>query len=215
MEKFKRVEFEVSGKQALFSTPNSSMNGYKVSYLVPTYSAITGILENIYWKPTIKYVIEAVRVMHEIRTEEYSVLHLRETKRMKQQGIHEHLQPTYVNERLKASYTVLKDVKYQVRARFEFNEEREDLKEDRNVEKHSNMLQRSLKRGGRYDIWLGTTDCPGYVKPCKFGEDEGFYDNSGTITFEKMFHSFQYSNGRRVGINEFIEPVMKNGIIQF
>ncbi len=31
-----------------------------------------------------------------------------------------------------------------------------------------------IEKGGRQDIFLGTRECQGYVKPCKFGEGIGF-----------------------------------------
>jgi CRISPR-associated protein Cas5d len=62
------VEFEVSGKRALFSDPISRVGGEKTSYYVPTYEALKGILASVYWKPTIIWIIDAVRVMNPIQT---------------------------------------------------------------------------------------------------------------------------------------------------
>ncbi|MFP3442011.1 type I-C CRISPR-associated protein Cas5c, partial [Pantoea sp. SIMBA_133] len=76
-----------------------------------------------------------------------------------------------------ANYTYLKDVRYQVRAHFEFNKHRPDLAHDWNEGKHFNIMKRSLKAGGRRDIFLGTRECQGYVEPCEFGSGEGFYDD--------------------------------------
>ena len=36
---------------------------------IPTYEALKGITESIYWKPTIIWIIDAVRVMNPIQTE--------------------------------------------------------------------------------------------------------------------------------------------------
>lgn len=63
------VEFCVSGRYALFSDPITRVGGEKLTYQVPTYQALKGILESVYWKPTLLWVIDAVRVMNPIRTE--------------------------------------------------------------------------------------------------------------------------------------------------
>ena len=64
------VEFEVYGKYALFSDPITRVGGEKFSYQVPTYQALKGILESVYWKPTFIWVIDAVRIVNKIQTEE-------------------------------------------------------------------------------------------------------------------------------------------------
>lgn len=51
------VEFCVSGRYALFSDPITRVGGEKLTYQVPTYQALKGILESVYWKPTLIWVI--------------------------------------------------------------------------------------------------------------------------------------------------------------
>ena len=63
------VEFEVYGNYALFSDPIMRVGGEKCSYQVPTYEALKGILMSVYWKPTIIWYIDKVRVMNQIQTE--------------------------------------------------------------------------------------------------------------------------------------------------
>ena len=63
------VEFQVSGDYALFSDPVTRVGGEKCSYHIPTYEALKGILQSVYWKPTFVWIIDAVRVMNPIRTE--------------------------------------------------------------------------------------------------------------------------------------------------
>ncbi len=57
------VEFKVWGKYALFTDPITKIGGEKYSYQIPTYEALKGILSSVYWKPTIIWVIDKVRVM--------------------------------------------------------------------------------------------------------------------------------------------------------
>ena len=47
------ITFKVYGRMALFTDPITRMGGEKSSYAVPTYQALKGIVESIYWKPTI------------------------------------------------------------------------------------------------------------------------------------------------------------------
>ena len=195
------VEFEVYGKYALFTDPLTKLGGEKLSYQIPTYQAIKGIVESIYWKPTIMYVIDEIRIMKPIQMESKGVRPIE-----------------YGGGNTLANYTYLKDVCYQVRCHFVFNMNRPDLEFDRNEHKHHNILKRSVKAGGRRDIFLGTRECQGYVEPCVFGEGKGFYDDyEGEIHFGTMFHGFNYPD--ETGINELsvrlCQPVMKNGVIQF
>ena len=63
------IEYRVSGRYALFSDPVCRMGGEKLSYPVPTYQALKGITESCYWKPSILWIIDAVRVLNPVRTE--------------------------------------------------------------------------------------------------------------------------------------------------
>lgn len=171
------VQFEVYGDYALFTDPLTKIGGEKLSYSVPTYQALKGILESIYWKPTIMYIIDEVRVMNPIQMESKGVRPLKYN----------------TGENDLANYTYLRNVRYQVRAHFIFNPHRPDLAHDRIEGKHYSILQRSLKAGGRRDIYLGTRECQGYVEPCEFGSGEGYYDDDDRVHYlGTMVHGFNY-----------------------
>jgi CRISPR-associated protein Cas5d len=195
------VEFIVHGKYALFTDPVTKIGGEKFTYQIPTYQALKGIVESIYWKPTVIWYIDEVRVMNAIQTE---VKGLRPTKH------HE-------SSNELAYYTYLRNPSYQVRAHFEFNEHRTDLEHDRNENKHHNVAKRSVERGGRRDIYLGSRECQGYVEACEFSSGESYYDEYGEINFGSMFHGFNYPDetGRNELEARICIPVMKNGVIQF
>lgn len=194
------VTFKVYGKYALFTDPVTKIGGEKFSYPIPTYQALKGILESIYWKPTLIWHIDKLRVMKSIRT------HSRNVKPL-----------DYSDKHSLAIYTYLADVEYQVEAHFEWNMNRKDLESDRNEHKHHQVARRMIDRGGRRDIFLGTRECQGYVEPCKFGEDDGFYDHYGELAMDLMFHGFDYPD--ESGVNElharFWRPTMVDGIIAF
>lgn len=174
MDKPNVIEFCVSGRYALFTDPLSKTGGEKCSYQIPTYQALKGITESIYWKPTIVWVIDECRVMNLIRTESKGI------RPIKFNGGND-----------LAYYTYLQDVKYQVKAHFEWNENRDDLIHDRNENKHYDIAKRMVERGGRRDIFLGTRECQGYVEPCVFGEGNSEYQGMD-LSFGIMVHGITY-----------------------
>ncbi len=195
------IEFEVFGDYALFTDPLTKLGGEKLSYQVPTYQALKGIIESIYWKPTLLFIVDEVRIMKPIRMESKGIRPI-----------------DYGGGNTLANYTYLRDVRYQVRAHFIFNPHRPDMAYDRNEHKHHNILKRSLKAGGRRDIFLGARECQGYVEPCEFGSGEGFYDNyDGDIHFGTMVHGINYPDetGRNQMETRLWNPVMRDGIIRF
>ena len=198
------VEFQVSGDYALFSDPLTRVGGEKFSYQVPTYESLKGIMASIYWKPTIIWVIDKVRVLKPIQTE---VKGIRPIK--------------YFGGNDLSYYTYLKDCTYQVRAHFIWNENRPELKHDRIENKHHEIAKRSIIKGGRRDIFLGTRECQGYVEPCVFGTGAGAYDDINELGFGLMYHGITYADEAYSPETEnhmtanFWYPVMKNGIIDF
>ena len=194
------VEFEVYGKYALFSDPITRVGGEKFSYQVPTYQALKGILESCYWKPTLVWIIDAVRIMNKIQTEGKGI------RPITQNGGNE-----------LAYYTYLKEVRYQVLAHFEWNEKRSDLQNDRNENKHHNIAKHMIELGGRRDIFLGTRECQGYVEPCDFQTREGYYDGYGELHFGFMFHGMDYPDetGRKELGVRFWHASMQDGVIVF
>lgn len=198
------VEFSVKGRYALFTDVLTRAGGEKSTYMIPTYEALKGILQSIYWKPTLIWCIDSVRIMNPIRTVRKGIRPIK-----------------YGGGNDLAYYTYLEDVHYQVRAHFEWNENRPELEHDRNEHKHHNIAKRMIARGGRRDIFLGTRECQGYVEPCVFGEGEGAYDNCGEIPYSLMYHGITYadeatnSDDKGMMTVRFWNPVMKNGLIDF
>lgn len=199
------VEFQVFGEYALFSDPVNRVGGEKMSYQIPTYEAIKGVLHSIYWKPTFVWVVDEVRVMNRIQTESKGIRPIK-----------------YSSGKNDLSYyTYLKNCCYQVRAHFIWNENRPELEEDRNEHKHFLIAKRMIERGGRRDVFLGTRECQAYVEPCIFGNGSGDYDEISEIDFGMMYHGITYPDeaysDETAGMMSvrLWRAVMKNGIIQF
>lgn len=201
MEKIRnQIEFEVYGNYALFTDPLMKLGGEKLTYQIPTYQALKGIVESIYWKPSIIWYIDEIRVMNPIRMESKGIRPI-----------------DYSGGNTLANYTYLRDVRYKVLAHFEFNYNRKDLEGDFNEHKHHNIAKRCVKAGGRRDVYLGTRECQAYVVPCNFNEGKGHYDDIEEIHFGTMIHGINYPDetGKKEMEVRLWQPVMRRGIIKF
>lgn len=195
------IEFILTGRNALFTDPITRIGGEKTSYHLPTYEALKGVCKSIYWKPSIIWYIDKVRVINPIRTQ---------TKGMKPLRYHKDGNDL-------AYYTYLHDVAYQVQAHFEWNMHRPELEADRIDGKHYSIAKRMVDKGGRQDIFLGARECQGYVEPCEFGSGKGAYDHTDELGYGLVFHSFAYPD--ETGTDElhsrFWHAVMRFGVIEF
>ena len=124
------ITYRVWGRNALFTDPVTKIGGEKSSLQIPTPQSIKGITESIYWKPSIIWIVDEIRIMNPIQME---------GKGVRPVG--------YVGNDL-ARYTYLRDVEYQVRVHFVFNKNRPELKEDWNENKHYFIALRSWKGEG-------------------------------------------------------------------
>lgn len=199
-----QIEFKVTAKNALFSDPITRASGEKFSYQIPTYEALKGVVKSIYFKPTITWIVDEVRVMKPIQFTSKGIRPI-----------------NYSGGNTLSYYTYLCDVEYQVRAHFEWNLNHPELEYDRNEHKHYLIAKRMISRGGRRDVYLGTRECQAYVEPCEFGEGLGYYDDQETYPFSTMVHGLVYPDEYSVDeekdklVATFWTPVMKKGVIKF
>ena len=192
----KTLSFRVWGRYALFSDPLTRLGGEKSSLQIPTYAALRGVCESVYWKPCLLTVIDSVTLLNPIRTESKGIRPIK-----------------YNGGNDLSYYTYLKDPNYLVRFHYEFNPERPELKNDWNMNKHIAIFERSLKKGGRRDIFLGTRECQAYVEPA--GEHASCY--SGEMDFGLMYHSISYAdeNSDQVMRINLWHPHMEDGVIHY
>lgn len=203
MSQENNFEYEVWGRNALFTDVLVRGGGEKATYQVPTYQSLIGITESIYFKPTFIFVIDKVRIMNPIRVESKAMRPLDKSFSLDKNTL--------------SYYLYLRHVRYQVKCHLKWNMQRDDLKQDRNLKKHSAIFNRSLNRGGRRDVFLGTRDCQAYVKPQVFGTGTGAYDEEEERYLGTMFHGFNYPNetGNDMLSVRFWEPTMEHGVITF
>lgn len=191
----------VRGDRALFTNPATKGGSERSSYSVPTRQALQGIVDGIYHKPTFTNVITEVKIVNQIQTELHGVRAL----------LHD-----YSADLSYVSY--LSDVEYLVKFHFIWNESREDLIQDRQANKHEAIMERSIRKGGRRDVFLGTRECFALVD--KISQEE--YDNCPSyydgfsIDLGIMFHSFAYPIDKKTPLKSyFAKTVMENGVIKF
>ncbi len=197
---------KVFGEYALFTDPMTKGGGEKFTYQVPTYQAIKGIVEACYWKPSLYYVIDSIKIINPIKTETKGIL-----SPMK-------------NGKKDLNYnTYLKDVEYLIKYHFRWNDNRLDLSYDRNEKKHEQILLRSMQRGGRRDLFLGTRECIGHIERIRksdFENTKTYYEGE-SISLGIMFHSFTYPDEaydketKGLLTSNFWSTVMVDGKIDF
>lgn len=139
----------VDGDYALFTRPEMKVE--RVSYDVPTPSAVEGMLKAVYWKPAIRYVVDKIIVFNpieftNIRRNEVSekISYQKVKSQMNKKGGDPVLYTKdSINQR---TAMVLKNVRYGIEFHFELTGLRNE-KEDECEEKHYNIILRRLKNG--------------------------------------------------------------------
>ena len=191
----------IRGEMGLFTNPATKGGGERSSYLVPTLQALIGMMDAIYYKPTIKNVVTEVKVIKQIQTELHGTRAL----------LHD-----YSADLSSVSY--LSQVEYLVKFHFVWNENRPDLMQDRVPNKHEAIMERSLKKGGRRDIFIGVKECLGLAEAISQEDYETTpsYYQGETIDFGLMFHSFSYPTEAGQSLKSyFSQTTMIDGKITF
>jgi CRISPR-associated protein Cas5d len=154
------IKIRVSGEYALFTRPEMKVE--RVSYDVITPSAARGIIEAVYWKPAIRWVIDRIHILNKIeftniRRNEVSEKASESEARRRMNGTT--LEPFYLATteiRQQRAAMVLKNVDYIIEAHFELTDKAgvEDT-----VEKHYNIILRRLRKGQHFSApCLGTRE---------------------------------------------------------
>lgn len=189
------IQFELSGRYALFTDPLTKSSGEKFTLPVPTYEALKGAARSIYSSRSFCWVIDQVRIMQPIFTESIAITRTGYFERFTDISI----------------YTYLKDVRYKVLAHLEFP----DGTPPETQHKYYAIARRMLKAGGKREVFLGVRSCIAEVRPCCFHTEAGTYD-AHSQNFGLMHHSFTYPTA---DIPRFTQQLfyceMHNGVISF
>ena len=192
-QKSKYFYFHVKGIKALFTDPISSSGGDKTSLEIPTYSALIGLLKHIFWKPTIQWVIDEIRVINRIEMT---------------QGIATQRSNVSGGSKERAYYTYLRNPEYLIKAHLIFNENQPEMKDDRNMIKYENIVKRMAEAGGRMETYLGLKNCYANIRLC--GKE--YYENAKSA-YDTLSHSIVFKNilyGKSYP-DEITEQGKKNG----
>ena len=154
----------VTGDYACFTRPELKVE--RVSYDVPTPSALEGLLKSVYWKPAIKYVVDEIIVFNPInfinvrRNEVKDKISFSKVKSdMKAGSSAKGVSIVTSSSRNQRASMILKDVCYGVSFHFEMTglkSERENFDE----KKHYNIIKRRLENGQFFrSPCLGCCEC--------------------------------------------------------
>jgi CRISPR-associated protein Cas5d len=141
-------KLHVWGDRALFTRPE--MKGERVSYDVMTPSAARGVLEAIYWKPAIRWVVDRITVLNPIafdsirRNELGGKVPPRNVTQAMNGGdidLHQYI----TEDRQQRASLCLRNVAYLIDAHFELVQGKSG--EGDTVEKHYNIALRRMRAG--------------------------------------------------------------------
>jgi CRISPR-associated protein Cas5d len=124
----------------------------RVSYDVPTPSSVRGVLEAIYWKPSIRWVVSKIIVQNPIKFENIRRNELSGklakkniTKAMKDGK--SRVETFIEDDRQQRASMVLKNVSYIFEAFFEMTGMESETKDDQTPQKHLEIFTRRAKKG--------------------------------------------------------------------
>ena len=141
------LKIKVSGEYALFTRPEIKCE--RVSYDVPTPSALVGLISSIYWHPGVKYIIDKIYVYKPVkfvnvrRNEVKNKLSLAAVKKQ-MSGKGGDVCIYTADDKTQRANLMLKDVEYGVEFHFEITDEAD---ETQTPEKCYNILLRRLRKG--------------------------------------------------------------------
>lgn len=204
------IRLKVWGDYACFTRPEMKVE--RVSYDVITPSAARGILEAIYWKPAIRWVIDKITVVNPIKFENIrrnELLGKIPTNTVKSAYMgNKNVQLYQSTENIvQRASLVLKDVCYYIDAHFELTSK---AGEDDNEEKHYNIALRRAKKGQCFHRpYFGCREFPVQYEYVEEQDLESFYKNiEKDLGF--MLWDIDFNN---MTTPLFFRPIMKNGVI--
>lgn len=210
------IRVRIKGPRACFTRPE--MHTERVSYDVMTPSAARGILEAVYWKPAIRWVIDRIEVLNPIafetirRNEVASKASWQNAKRV-MDGKANLLGLDATTDRQQRNTLYLVDVDYIVSAHFDLIPERSG--ESDTPEKHYNVMLRRLRKGQCFNQpYLGCREFPAQVELLEGNAEPpvSYYASEEERDLGYMLYDLDFSNPKDIR-PLFFRAVMHNGII--
>ncbi|MCL2349027.1 MAG: type I-C CRISPR-associated protein Cas5c [Planctomycetaceae bacterium] len=195
---------EVSGDFACFTRPE--LKSERMSYEIPTPSAVRAIFETILWKPAIRWQINKIIVMNKIDWISFRRNEVGSRASKKREGC------IYIeNDRVQRASHVLRNVKYRFHAEFFFIKPEDCF--------HSQRLAPELRPVPKF---LMQTDFEEYTDWQKYDGDERSDETEAKYfsMFKRRASKFQHYTKPYLGCREFaadvrlIDPPEEEGGIQ-
>ena len=208
-------KLKLFGDYACFTRPEFKVE--RVSYDVITPSAARGIIEAIYWKPSIRWVVDRIHVLNEIKftnirrnevSDKIAVGNI--IKIIKNPNADGNTVFCDVSEnRQQRAALLLKDVCYLIEFHFEITEKAGD---EETEQKHYNIALRRMREGQCfYQPYFGTREFPVNFELIENDEcPKGFYSHTDEIDLGWMLWDIDFSNNMSP---VFYRAKMKKGII--
>jgi len=206
------IRIRVRGDYALFTRPEMKVE--RVSYDIITPSAARGIIEAVYWKPAILWVIDKIHVLKEIeftniRRNEVSEKISESEARQRMNGSSEPFYLSATDARQQRAALVLKNVDYVIEAHFELTDKAgaEDT-----VEKHYNIILRRLRKGQHFHApCLGTREFGAKVELIE-GDAPMPQSSLGNLELGWMLYDLDFADSADIK-PKFFKAALKNGVL--
>lgn len=207
------ISVRVRGEYALFTRPEMKVE--RVSYDVITPSAARGIIEAVYWKPAIRWVIDKIHVLNaieftNIRRNEVSEKISEGEARRRMNGAQEAFFLSATDNRQQRAAMVLKNVDYVIEAHFDLVAEKAGAEDS--VEKHYNVALRRLRKGQYFSPpCLGAREFGARVELI----EDGIFPPSvlvGAQDLGWMLYDLDFSDPRDIR-PRFFKAEMQDGVI--
>ena len=227
------IFLKVSGDYALFSRPEMKVE--RVSYDVMTPSAARGVLEAIYWKPQIRWIIDEIHVLNPIRftnirrNEISSKISVKGATGVNAAMENPEIRPSMdVSEnRQQRASLLLKDVAYLIKAHvhvLDFRMEKGDSPspEPEAVGKHLELFKRRARKGQAFQQpYFGCREFPVRFELIESEGDLPTPDLSfhGEKDLGFMLHDIEFDQDRatkkvKSTTPHFFRASMTNGVIK-
>ena len=201
-----KIKLKVSSDYACFTRPEMKVE--RVSYDVITPSAARGVLEAIYWKPQIRWVIDQIHVLNPIR-----MTNLRRNEvgskipagnvRKAMKGDDAPLRMYVEEDRQQRAAMILRDVAYGIVAHFEL------LDQTEHIQKHIEMFKRRAVKGQYFHHpYLGCREFPADFEWVDGDLPESQLRGERDLGF--MLHDLDYGNNMSP---RFYRATMNDGVI--
>lgn len=200
------VKLRVWGDYALFT--RLEMKVERVSYDVMTPSAARGILEAIYWKPAIRWLVDRIHVVKAIRFENIRRNELSTKVSVSAKIMQESNQPVcqYIDDdhqRQQRASLVLKNVEYVIEAHFELTGA-----DETDPGKHLAIFERRARKGQCFhQPYFGCREFPVNFEWCDAIPRS---ELTGEQSLGFMLHDIDFVNAMRP---QFFRAVIHNGVM--